>query len=172
MATSVIMGFFLLFSTMGTAPASSELQLYSLVDTDNDGLMDHIEDPDMDGILDPGETDPMDDDTDNDGLLDGIEDLNQNGVLNFLETDPRLTDSDTDGLQDGTEKGLFVPQGLHTDMNIFIPDAEPSSKTDPLDSDTDNDGRLDGIEDNDHNGFAAVHTSQVLNGTTDADRYV
>ena len=40
-------------------------------DTDGDGLTDNIEDPNGNGIVDPGETDRLNPDTDGDGLLDG-----------------------------------------------------------------------------------------------------
>ena len=40
-------------------------------DTDKDGLPDNKEDPNGNGIVDPGETDRLNPDTDGDGLLDG-----------------------------------------------------------------------------------------------------
>lgn len=43
------------------------------VDSDNDGLSDPAEDPNCNGILDPGETRTTDDDTDDDGVSDLIE---------------------------------------------------------------------------------------------------
>jgi MYXO-CTERM domain-containing protein len=69
----------------------------------------------VNGIQDPGETDPRDSDTDNDGLFDGIEvntgsypgagvnsvdhDPNRDGH----QTDPLNPDTDGDGFSDGDE---------------------------------------------------------------------
>ena len=77
--------------------------LKTFTDTDNDGIPDDIEDPNMDGIVDPGETDPYNPDTDGDGLSDGVEDANHNGVVDGSETDPRAADTDNDGMPDGWE---------------------------------------------------------------------
>jgi arylsulfatase A-like enzyme len=43
------------------------------VDVDADGLADTAEDPDLDGLVDPGETNPDNDNTDGDGTSDGAE---------------------------------------------------------------------------------------------------
>ncbi|MCP4814539.1 MAG: C-type lectin domain-containing protein, partial [Planctomycetaceae bacterium] len=42
-------------------------------DTDQDGLLDEVEDFNFNGVVDPGETDPLDQDSDDDGLSDGEE---------------------------------------------------------------------------------------------------
>jgi hypothetical protein len=39
-----------------------------------------------------------------------------------------------------------------TDIEIFVPDADPGTTTDPTDADTDDDGIADGDEDKDHDG--------------------
>jgi hypothetical protein len=52
-------------------------------------LLDGIEDTNLDGDLDIGETDPLNKDTDYDGYDDGLEDENHNGILDFGEIDPR-----------------------------------------------------------------------------------
>lgn len=72
-------------------------------DTDGDGLRDRVEDPNQNGIVDPGETDPNDPDSDDDKLFDGIEDDNKNGVLDDGETDPNNDDTDGDTKKDGDE---------------------------------------------------------------------
>jgi len=105
-------------------------------DTDDDGVLDHLEDVNRDGKVQPNETDPNNSDTDGDGLDDGFEDSDKNGFItgdinnNFqydpgelwTETDPRNPDTDGDGLLDGWE----VAHGLnpwddgiigHTNMN-------------------------------------------------------
>jgi hypothetical protein len=56
------------------------------------------QDNDMDGIYDLG-----DDDDDNDGLADSQEDKNQNGIVDLGETDPLNPDTDGDGLNDGVD---------------------------------------------------------------------
>jgi arylsulfatase A-like enzyme len=43
------------------------------VDTDGDGAPDNVEDPNRNGLVDPGETDPDNADTDGDGTADGAE---------------------------------------------------------------------------------------------------
>lgn len=80
-------------------------------DSDNDYLRDEFEDFNRDGIVTPGETNPLNRDTDNDDLIDGIEDANQNGVVDNNETSPILEDTDADLLTDGQEdlnlNGIF-----------------------------------------------------------------
>jgi hypothetical protein len=86
-------------------------------DSDIDGILDHVEDRNRDGQIQPNETDANGKDTDGDGLEDGFEDGDKNGLiagdsnLNFqheegemwTETDPRNADTDGDGLSDGWE---------------------------------------------------------------------
>lgn len=43
------------------------------IDTDGDGLPDTVEDPNLNGLVDPGEPDPDNSDTDGDGINDGAE---------------------------------------------------------------------------------------------------
>ncbi len=66
------------------------LQASEIQDSDNDGLQDSLEES--------GCTDPNDADTDDDGILDGVEDANHNGVLDAGETDPCDPDTDNDGI--------------------------------------------------------------------------
>jgi hypothetical protein len=82
------------------------------------------------------------------------EDLNDNGVVEPGETDPMNWDSDGDGLSDGLERGLATPEGQDTDTTSphWQPDADPTTKTDPLSADTNGDGVPDGEEDLDRNG--------------------
>ncbi|MCK8497269.1 adventurous gliding motility protein AgmC [Myxococcus fulvus] len=114
-------------------------------DTDGDGISDGIE-------VNVGGTDPLDDDSDDDGVLDGNEDKNHDGIVDPGETDPNKADTDGDGLQDGTELGITEPQGTDTDLDVFIPDADPTTTTDPLNRDTDGGSVFDGNEDTNHNG--------------------
>jgi subtilisin family serine protease len=114
-------------------------------DSDGDGLPDMLEDLYC--------TDPNDADTDDDGILDGVEDANHNGLVDTNETDPCNIDTDGDGIQDGTELGYTDADiGSDTDTGVFKEDRDPATTTDPLDEDTDGDGVNDGDEDVNHNG--------------------
>jgi len=128
-------------------------------DFDCDGLPDTLENSTC--------TDPVDADTDDDGISDGTEDANKNGVVDPGETDPCSIDTDGDGIQDGTELGITDPVAdpdgdgplFGTDTNVFIADADPSTKTDPVDEDSDDDGVSDGVEDANQNG--AIDTGKT-----------
>jgi len=93
-------------------------------------------------------------DSDEDGILDVIEDANHNGVVDAgEETDPQNPDSDGDGIQDGTELSVTLHEiEPDTDTTLFLPDVDPTTGTDPLNPDTDGDGYTDGEEDSNHNG--------------------
>lgn len=73
------------------------------IDTDLDGVNDFIEDANNNGVVDAGETDPLNPDSDGDGALDGQEDVNANGIVDSGEADPLNFDTDGDGLTDGYE---------------------------------------------------------------------
>ncbi|MBN2366697.1 MAG: T9SS type A sorting domain-containing protein [Calditrichaeota bacterium] len=138
-------------------------------------------DTDGDGILDGYEiqlgTDPLDVDSDDDGLADGTEDVNLNGIGDTGETSPSLFDTDGDSLSDGLELGITNgipdPDGSGklkgTDLNIFVPDSDPSTTTDPSSPDTDNDYLVDGLEDINHNGNREPEESDPLNPDSDGD---
>ncbi len=124
-----------------------------------------LNDLDGDGLTDAQEatlgTNLYDLDSDDDGIPDGVEDANHNGVTDAGETNPANADTDGDGMQDGTELGYATsvadPDGvgpmLGTNLSIFIPDADSSTKTLPTIADTDGDGASDGVEDPNHNGM-------------------
>ncbi len=101
-------------------------------DTDDGGVSDGSEDPNLNGMIDSGELDPnepSDDgqstDTDNDGLSDALE--------AFLGTDPNDADSDDDGVLDGDEAN---PSD----------DCDGDGLINVLDPDSDGDGLFDGTE--------------------------
>jgi hypothetical protein len=103
-------------------------------DTDDGGVTDGGEDTNLDGAIDPGETDPTaghgaDDgsniDSDGDGLTDGEE--------GTLGTDPHDADSDDDGVIDGQEPNPGV-------------DSDGDGLINALDPDSDGDGLHDGTE--------------------------
>ncbi len=133
-----------------------------------------LKDTDLDGDCLANEYDrcPYDADCDDDGLTDGScspgEDLNNNGVVDPGETDPMKPDTDGDGILDGTERGLTAPQQpQYTDMNVFVPDADPSTMTNPVNPDSDSDGLTDGEEDRNRNG--KVDPGETAPGDADAD---
>jgi hypothetical protein len=121
-------------------------------DRDRDGLPDRFETGACPAVGDA--------DSDDDGIPDGVEDANLDGVVNPGETNPCNPDTDGDGLQDGTERGITVPVPdpddagplLGTDTQVFVPDADPSTTTSATLADTDGDGFSDGEEDRNRNG--------------------
>lgn len=80
------------------------------VDTDGDGIQDVVEDRNLNCVVDPGETDPLNPDTDGDGLFDGEEDLDRNGQWDQErgEFDATVADTDGDGTVDGDEPGALL----------------------------------------------------------------
>ena len=103
-------------------------------DTDHGGASDGSEDWNLNGRIDPGETDPTaghgaDDsqnlDSDGDGLGDKLE--------LFLGSDPNDADTDDDGVLDGQEPNPSA-------------DMDGDGLIDVLDPDSDNDGLFDGTE--------------------------
>ncbi|WP_147445693.1 Ig-like domain-containing protein [Corallococcus aberystwythensis] len=152
------------------------------IDTDGDGLTDGVElgltEPQGDDTdpskfaadKDPStKSNPLDGDTDDDGLLDGNEDANHDGLKDPAETDPNDIDTDKDGLTDGLELGLTQPQGDDTNLEKFVADQDPDTKTNPLDNDTDHGGVFDGIEDKNHNGRVDVLETDPNNPADDQD---
>ncbi|MDI1430623.1 DUF3344 domain-containing protein [Polyangium sorediatum] len=150
-------------------------------DTDDGGVSDGSEDTNLNGQIDPGETDPnifADDstntDTDGDGLSDKLEetlgtnpndaDSDDDGVPDGQEPNPAEDsdgdglinaldpDSDNDGLLDGTELG-YDCNGPGTNKAVCVPDADMgATKTSPINPDTDGGGIKDGSEDSNLNG--------------------
>ncbi len=102
------------------------VQGVSGIDTDNDGLLDILEDINGNGVVDTGETDPNDPDTDGDGIEDGVEVDNSDGS----STDPLEPDTDGDTINDGVED---ANQDGRKDKD----------ETDPTLKDTDGDGHDD-----------------------------
>ena len=112
-------------------------------DVDGDGLIDGNEDVNANGIVDPGETDPCDEDTDDDTFLDGVDPCP-------LEAEDRTDDVFRDGCPGGL--GDAGPDLPDTDGDGIVDKIENATCTDPLVADTDGDGRDDGDEDTNRNG--------------------
>ncbi len=141
-------------------------ELYGAVyfegDQDNDGLSDSQESGSC--------TDANDADTDDDGIIDGVEDANQNGIVDAGETDPCEEDTDGDGIQDGTELGYTMDDiGDDTDTNVFQPDLDPSTTTNPLSANSDGDKLTDGEEDLNYNGRVDAGESDPNNKLSPED---
>ncbi|GAK85577.1 internalin putative [Vibrio ponticus] len=128
------------------------------IDTDSDGIPDHMDyDDDADGISDMDDSAPLDrnSDYDGDGLSDGYE--TDNG-LNPMDAGDGNIDSDGDGIRDADEMRLGLNptdpndgKDADTDLDGFTNGQEILVGTDPLDSnsyDGDGDGVL-GINDSD-----------------------
>ena len=163
-------------------------------DSDSSGIADGSEDPNLNGQVDEGETDPNDPsddqgvvDSDGDGLGDALEeaigsdpndaDSDDDGLLdgeepNFAQ-DTDLDglinvldpDSDNDGLLDGTESGTLC-DNPDTDHSICIADRDRGATlTSVLLADTDRDGVLDGQADRDRNGVVDERDANVVDAT-------
>jgi len=131
------------------------------IDTDGDGLPDGVEDADLDGLVDEGETAPSLADTDGDDVMDGTEllegtdpldrDTDGDGLMEGDEirqgTDPLVVDTDGDGIGDGDE-GVYGtdPLSVDSDGDGLEDGTELTLGTVPTDPDTDGDGLLDGDE--------------------------
>ena len=166
-------------------------------DTDGGGMSDGSEDSNLDGIVDPGETNPnkrADDDkvtdSDGDGLGDKLEltlgsdphdaDTDDDGLLDGDEANPSEDtdgdgkknvsdpDSDGDGLFDGTELGKDCADA-DTDKtkSVCIADADALTVTCPINEDTDYGGALDGAEDFNHDGQKAANERDPLDASDD-----
>lgn len=103
-------------------------------DTDGGGVSDGNEDQNLDGVKDPGETDPTVGHGDDDGtLVDSDGDGLSDGTEETLGSDPNDADSDDDGVKDGDEPN-------------FADDTDNDGIPNVLDPDSDGDGLNDGTE--------------------------
>ena len=90
-----------------------------LVDRDADGRADTHEDANADGVVNPGESDPLNPDSDGDGLLDG----HDNCVLthNISQTDSGgVNNSDPDGIGDACQCGDQNADGKVTNTDAVL----------------------------------------------------
>jgi hypothetical protein len=113
-----------------------------LADTNNNGIIDSLEDPDQDGLTNIREltvtfTAPLQPDTDNDGFNDGWEVRYGYSALvhNGTDSDPTNNldaDPDSDGLLNRTEEQLGTnPNSSDTDGDGFSDPVENQSGSDP-----------------------------------------
>nr|AYM52573.1 cell surface protein [Aetherobacter rufus] len=166
-------------------------------DTDGGGASDGSEDSNLNGLVDPGETDPAkksDDgkvtDSDGDGLGDKLEtkigsdphdsDTDDDGLLDGDEANPSEDtdgdgvnnvadpDSDGDGLFDGTELGKNCSEpGTDHTKGFCIADMDTTTVTCPINGDTDWGGALDGDEDVNHDGAKSAIERDPLDASDD-----
>jgi MYXO-CTERM domain-containing protein len=92
-------------------------------DTDDGGVIDGSEDPNLDGAIDMGELDP------NDGADDGnVVDSDGDGLSDPLEatlgSDPNDADSDNDGAIDGNEPNFSDDHDGDGSINVLDPDSD------------------------------------------------
>jgi len=111
-------------------------------DTDGDGLTDTKEDANGDGLVNAGETDPLNADSDRGGEADGAE---VEAGRNPLEiTDDITYDQDVDGLTNGAEGRLGTdPKQPDTDRDGILDGRDPFPLDPQLKKDTDRDGMPD-----------------------------
>ena len=97
-----------------------ECVVESHADSDQDGLLDILEDANRNCRVDADETDPFTTDTDGDGLVDGDEDIDRNGQWDDArgELDPRRRDTDSNGIPDGEEPIAAVCNSTLTDAAL------------------------------------------------------
>ena len=129
--------------------------LTGLIDSDSDGLSDHIE-------INTYKTDPNNPDSDSDGISDVLEALKYRTIevaakdsdgdglsdedeLNIHNTDPHNADSDGDGLSDYQEvkQHLTDPNSLDSDNDGLTDAQELALNLNPLKADSDGDGTND-----------------------------
>jgi hypothetical protein len=102
-------------------------------DTDRGGVMDGLEDLNLNGRTDQGERNPGDGPDDLVVALDADGDRMADALETFLGTNPRDRDSDDDGVIDGDEQQ-------------FSDDTDGDGLINALDADSDDDGVFDGTE--------------------------
>ncbi|SEE17148.1 gliding motility-associated C-terminal domain-containing protein [Tenacibaculum sp. MAR_2010_89] len=160
----------------GNTATANDTQVYSLKDTDGDGIPDSVDvDDDNDGIPDTAEgtgdtdgdgiPDSLDLDSDNDGILDvdegGNGDLDTNGDGVIDSNDTGYVDADNDGQADDS---------VDTDEE---PDTDGDGVPDYQDLDSDNDGINDVIEngngDLDTNNDGIIDSNDTGGSDSDGD---
>ena len=107
------------------AATESSFRVYSLTDTDHDGIPD-----DWEALLG---TNPNNPDSNGNGILDGLEDRDNDGTpdgveITQLDQDPRIADMNNNGIADGLEDsdsdGLLDGQEAVAGTNIYNSDSD------------------------------------------------
>ena len=171
---------------LGTSPVR--------IDSDFDGLFDGAEDADHDGVVDPTETDPTQEDTDGDGMPDGWEtkyglnplsaadaagDADGDTLSNLDEynngSKPNSADSDGDGMRDEWEVEHALDPARadaaeDADNDGLTNGEEEALGTDPNRSDSDGDGLPD-LWERDNPAGADGTADNDGDGLTNAEEY-
>lgn len=139
----------------GMITTSANLTVAVDLDLDDDGILDSVEDANLDGDDDPA-TDPTD--SDNDGYPDYLDiDSDNDGIPDNVEAQstadympPSLVDLNDNGVDDAYEGS--------TGVGLIPVNTDATDLPDYLDVDSDNDTIADAIEGHDHNhdGIADV----------------
>jgi hypothetical protein len=150
--------------------------LADALDTDGDGIADNVDtDDDGDGLSDAQDPKPLD--TDNDGTPNATDtDDDGDGILDSAEVSGQVldtdndstpnatdTDDDNDGIPDTTEQGTLVG-GVYT-----LPDSDGDGIPDLADAlDTDGDGIADNVDtDDDGDGLSDAQDPKPLDTDND-----
>lgn len=100
-------------ATDGGSVDSTFDEVQMLLDRDGDGLPDLWEDKNVNGVVDAGESDPLNPDSDGDGVLDGYDNCT-------LVANPNQRDSDGDGYGDACDVDLNNDGVVnHLDLELF-----------------------------------------------------
>lgn len=158
-------------------------------DTDGDGIVDEVEDANKNGIVDSGETDPLNADTDGGGEADGSELLNKrnpflkeddftydsdgdglnNGREAALQTDPKNADSDRDGVRDSDDAFPLDPDFAYdADYDDIADEWETRHRLSPTTNDAEEDADKDGLSNVDE----FIQNTDPLQADTDRDGVV
>ena len=118
------------------------------LDSDDDGIVDALEDLNLDGDGDPS-TDPTD--SDGDGIPDYLDiDSDDDGIPDNVEAQTTTDYIPPSGI-DANGNGLDDAYEANGEVGIFPTDTDTDSLPDYLDEDSDNDNVLDSIEGHDYN---------------------
>jgi hypothetical protein len=137
-------------------------------DDDMDGLTDDQEDVDLDGQVDPGETDRDDPDSDGDGTIDGDDncrvDANEGQANADMDANGDACDEDDDN-----DAVLDMDDNCRTVANGDQLDFDTDGAGDACDEDDDDDGLTDETEDANGNGLVDPGETDPRNPDTDGD---
>ncbi|MCG3398872.1 Ig-like domain-containing protein [Staphylococcus massiliensis] len=138
-------------------PSDAKRQIDKQLDTDGDGIPNHIDsDDDNDGLSDEIERllnlDPMNSDSDGDGLKDGDEDADGDGTSNSKDDYPNDVKRQIDKQLDTDGDGIPNRIDSDDDNDGLSDEVERLLNLDPLNPDSDRNGVIDGDEDTDQDG--------------------
>ncbi|WP_392449824.1 Ig-like domain-containing protein [Staphylococcus massiliensis] len=138
-------------------PSDAKRQIDKQLDTDGDGIPNHIDsDDDNDGLSDEIERllnlDPMNSDSDGDGLKDGDEDADGDGTSNSKDDYPNDVKRQIDKQLDTDGDGIPNHIDSDDDNDGLSDEVERLLNLDPLNPDSDRNGVIDGDEDTDQDG--------------------